>query len=467
MSTGCSPRTTARVSTDPAKRAVRRPAGRAAVRRSDRLRARSPICPIRRRCRRPAAISSISTSGTARSRISSSRTWSRARSASMPPRASRRSGRCGCSPRTPAPAHLRLARRRRCPAGATLIAPSTGVLTTGTFEVAPVDDPCELPPTGGYRGLENQLYRVEIHDPGQPGGGATFKWSRENASVGSRVASMISASELELATLGRDDVLSLQDRRLGRDHRRRARVLAGARRDAQGHGRSRRRAASSSRRRCRRRCCPEAFPTAPSPRRATCGCAAGTRQGAVFRTDAERHAGPGAGSRCRRLDRRHRRAGRGHDAACWRTASRSASPRPAPRASSAGDYWVFAARTADASVELLDRAPPRGIHHHYARLGIWDVGAGTRHRLPPSLAADRRGPRLQLHRLRHRQSRTPAASSRSRTPSTRLAQTGGTVCLGPGQYALARAGAAEQRALGPHPRARPGHGARRAPARPS
>src|ERR1051326_8330526 len=67
-----------------------------------------------------------------------------------------------------------------------LIAPSTGVLTTGTFDAAPVDDPCELPPSGGYRGLENQTYRVEIHDPGQPGAGATFKWSRENASVGSR-----------------------------------------------------------------------------------------------------------------------------------------------------------------------------------------------------------------------------------------------------------------------------------------
>ncbi|MGZ8323246.1 MAG: DUF6519 domain-containing protein [Rhodoplanes sp.] len=55
--------------------------------------------------------------------------------------------------------------------------------------------------------FENQLYRVEIHDPGQPGGGTTFKWSRENASVGSRVARMISGTELELQTLGRDDVL--------------------------------------------------------------------------------------------------------------------------------------------------------------------------------------------------------------------------------------------------------------------
>src|SRR5690606_26726885 len=35
-----------------------------------------------------------------------------------------------------------------------------------------------------------------------------------------------------------------------------------------------------------------------------------------------------------------------------------------------GDYWTFAARTTDASVEELDAAPPRGIHHHFARLGV-------------------------------------------------------------------------------------------------
>lgn len=45
--------------------------------------------------------------------------------------------------------------------------------------------PCVADPLGGYRGLENQLYRVEIHTV--QGGGdtatATFKWSRENGSV--------------------------------------------------------------------------------------------------------------------------------------------------------------------------------------------------------------------------------------------------------------------------------------------
>jgi hypothetical protein len=38
--------------------------------------------------------------------------------------------------------------------------------------------------SGGYQGLENQLYRVEVHRGGKAGpGNATFKWSRDNGSV--------------------------------------------------------------------------------------------------------------------------------------------------------------------------------------------------------------------------------------------------------------------------------------------
>ena len=43
-------------------------------------------------------------------------------------------------------------------------------------------DPCVMAPESRYRGAENQLYRVEIHDPGQAGT-ATFKWSRDNGSI--------------------------------------------------------------------------------------------------------------------------------------------------------------------------------------------------------------------------------------------------------------------------------------------
>lgn len=48
------------------------------------------------------------------------------------------------------------------------------------------DDPCITAPESKYRGLENQLYRVEIHDGSDPESNAevaTFKWSRDNGSV--------------------------------------------------------------------------------------------------------------------------------------------------------------------------------------------------------------------------------------------------------------------------------------------
>ena len=35
-----------------------------------------------------------------------------------------------------------------------------------------------------------------------------------------------------------------------------------------------------------------------------------------------------------------------------------------------GDCWAFAARSTDATIEELDRAPPRGIHHHYTKLAL-------------------------------------------------------------------------------------------------
>jgi hypothetical protein len=72
--------------------------------------------------------------------------------------------------------------------GATLAAKAKDRPGTG------VEDACILSPDARYRGLENQLYRVEIHGPGPaqdaskrdgaaPDGPATFKWSRENGSV--------------------------------------------------------------------------------------------------------------------------------------------------------------------------------------------------------------------------------------------------------------------------------------------
>jgi hypothetical protein len=42
-----------------------------------------------------------------------------------------------------------------------------------------------------------------------------------------------------------------------------------------------------------------------------------------------------------------------------------------------GDFWTFAARTADGSIEQLKDAPPRGIHHHYTGLSVVNFDAGT------------------------------------------------------------------------------------------
>jgi uncharacterized protein DUF6519 len=41
-----------------------------------------------------------------------------------------------------------------------------------------------------------------------------------------------------------------------------------------------------------------------------------------------------------------------------------------------GDFWNFAARATDGTVEYLDHAPPRGIYHHYCRLGVGNLTTG-------------------------------------------------------------------------------------------
>lgn len=67
--------------------------------------------------------------------------------------------------------------------------------------------PSGLSPSSGYRGPENQLYRVEVHRGGTEGT-ATFKWSRENGSVVLPIRS-VSGASVELETLGRDDKLGV------------------------------------------------------------------------------------------------------------------------------------------------------------------------------------------------------------------------------------------------------------------
>ena len=83
-----------------------------------------------------------------------------------------------------------------------------------TLQDAPPDpDPCRISAAEGYRRLENQLYRVQVHatDGAEP----TFLWSRENGSVvagltglGTTVAAGMDAA-LTVDRQGRDDELAI------------------------------------------------------------------------------------------------------------------------------------------------------------------------------------------------------------------------------------------------------------------
>ncbi|MCC6444407.1 MAG: hypothetical protein IT210_13260 [Armatimonadetes bacterium] len=83
-----------------------------------------------------------------------------------------------------------------------LTAGSTGMMSARARPGDPADSPCVVPPGAGYRRLENQLYRVEIHSLSQTGE-ATFKWSRENGSI---VTGWLAENgdDLTVASSGRD-----------------------------------------------------------------------------------------------------------------------------------------------------------------------------------------------------------------------------------------------------------------------
>jgi hypothetical protein len=69
-------------------------------------------------------------------------------------------------------------------------------------------------PGSGFRGAENQLYRIEIHSGGAAGGTASFKWSRENGSVVFPIAALTvdgSTTRVTLGDLGRDERFALAE----------------------------------------------------------------------------------------------------------------------------------------------------------------------------------------------------------------------------------------------------------------
>jgi hypothetical protein len=265
-----------------------------------------------------------------------------------------------------------------------VIRPSAGRVTTDTVPVAPEEDPCQIPPGGGYRGLENRLYRVEIHSVDPVTGAATFKWSRDNASVVAAVTAINSTrTELTLSRTGRDEELRFHfgDWVEVTDDRREFAGLPGFLfKAANVLGTTRTLVLDG------------ALPAGQFPTGAEDIAARHVR---VRRWDQKGKVFNGSGAEVFDLDTAA--SPRAIPVTVGGTGFRlehgvriTFSTVPAGGRFRVGDYWVFAARTADATVEELVAAPPRGTHHHYARLALVTFPATAtdcRVLWPPEVAA--------------------------------------------------------------------------------
>jgi hypothetical protein len=289
-------------------------------------------------------------------------------------------------------------------------ASSAGQLTTGTVTLGP-SGPCCLTTGAGYTGLENQLYRVEIHQPGTPVAGpadptpyplpagsttATFKWSRDNASVATGVTAITagktlagnSTSQLSVVSMGRDQVLGFAPGNWIE--------LTDDFQDLNGE--------------------PGELHLVDNidfaGRTITLATPASS---ADFPVDGTGQLTASRNTRIRRWDQ----SGKVYlsdNSTVWVDlgANDSTGDIPVPPAgttliledgitvtfgvSTSGgafntaDYWTFSARTADGLIDILTAAPARGIHHHYTPLSIvtFDPPAATDCRTgwPPASADD-------------------------------------------------------------------------------
>lgn len=83
--------------------------------------------------------------------------------------------------------------------------PPSGKLRVELNRDKDVPDRCRIPPDGGYERLENQLYRVEVHESGNISS-ARFKWSRDNGSVVTGIEGA-NGKEITVKDTGRDELL--------------------------------------------------------------------------------------------------------------------------------------------------------------------------------------------------------------------------------------------------------------------
>jgi hypothetical protein len=305
------------------------------------------------------------------------------------------------------------------PGWAELTAPSGARLAAKVVETPQSQDPCVISPSGGYSGLENQLYRVEVHDGG-PGGTATFKWSRDNGSVATRIAE-IAEDTVTVGRVGRDAKLrfAVGDWVEVTDDRRELAGRPGEMRTVVSVDEVARRLKLNA-----------GLPADLVP------------------------ADPARNPRIRKWDQRDQVLGPASEHIGDVDPSRGVVPIPADPSYSVmledgvvvtlsleggqyrtGDYWLIPARTATGQLDWpADRAlPPRGVHHHYCRLAVGES---------PDQVRDCRvlWPPLEDRGCECSACVTPE-SHRTGTMTIQRAvdqvrDRGGKVCLAPGAYDL-------------------------------
>ena len=313
------------------------------------------------------------------------------------------------------------------PGWSDIIRPSDGRLSTDAVGVASVEDPCVIPPSGGYRGLENRLYRVEIHDAGSAGT-ATFKWSHD-ASIATSVTAITALDTLTVARVGRDNTLrfSVGDWIEITDDWLEFAQQPGLMRQIKN------------------------VEDATQIITLTRDLPAGT-----FPTNAQGNTDPQRHTRIKCWDQKGKVIDKNNNLLVDLDAPGSKGLIPVPAQGTSvvledgvqitfdtpanglyrvGDFWCFAARTADASVEKLVEAPPRGIHHHFCRLAVVrfpDVIVDCRTLWPPELdGGECCDCSVCVTAEQHNQGTFTIQQA-----VNQVLETGGTVCLGPGIFNL-------------------------------
>ncbi|TBW12983.1 hypothetical protein E0E50_01570 [Azotobacter chroococcum subsp. isscasi] len=267
-----------------------------------------------------------------------------------------------------------------------IVRPSAARLTTSTGELPDAPNPCLPPPSAGYKGLENQLYRVEIHRGGAQsdthhrvaqGDKATFKWSRDNATVASRVSAIPTPTTIVVESVGRDGYLRFSNGDWIEilDDWHELHGLPGVLRRIRADG-----GVDDA---TRTITLEAALPTGLFPVDAQ-GVPVDARNTRVRRWDQAGKVLQADGSVFHDLDASGESNGipippAGTSLFLEHGIQVSFDTEPGGGLFKTGDYWVFAARATDGTIDLLSKALPRGIHHHYARLSvISDLGPAIR-----------------------------------------------------------------------------------------